>query len=180
MDSKTTSTTKLTRRGFTLVEFLISSGIGSIFFLTLGYLSFFSARSYVAMINYADLETRSRNTLDTMSAEIRQANKLNSFTSSSLNFEDSDGQALQYVYDSSAGTLSRIKNNETKTMLTGCDTLTFGVFQRNPTNDYNVVATTNASLCKLIQLNWKCSRTILAAKVNTESVQSAKIVIRKQ
>ena len=34
--------------------------------------------------------------------------------------------------------------------------------------------------CKLVQLHWICSRKIFGAKVNTESVQSAKVVIRKQ
>jgi hypothetical protein len=33
---------------------------------------------------------------------------------------------------------------------------------------------------KLVQVTWVCSRSILGKKVNTESVQSAKVVIRKQ
>jgi len=76
--------------------------------------------------------------------------------------------------------LSRSKGASTSALLTECDSLSFSVFQRNPTNDFNAVSTTNATLVKLIQLNWKCSRTIFKSKVNTESVQSAKIVIRKQ
>ena len=34
--------------------------------------------------------------------------------------------------------------------------------------------------CKLVDLNWRCSRQILQQKVNTESVQTAKIVIRNE
>jgi hypothetical protein len=30
----------------------------------------------------------------------------------------------------------------------------------------------------MIDVSWKCSREILGAKINTESVQTAKIVIR--
>ena len=159
---------------------MLGSALGTLVFAVIGSLSFFSSRSYVALVNYVDLENYSRTALDTMSAEIRQANNLASYNATNLTFTDFDGVLLQYDYNASAGTLSRIKSGQTKVLLTGCDTLTFGVFQRNPTNNYNVVTTTNAALCKLVQLNWKCSRTIFAARVNTESVQSAKIVIRKQ
>jgi len=180
MDYKTTSTTKASCKAFTLVEFLVSSGVGALSLLAIGYVTFFSARSYVSLANYVDLETKSRNTLDTMSSEIRQANSLTSYTATSLTFQDYDGATLQYNFNPTAGKLYRVKNNQTKELLKGCDSLTFGIFQRNPTNNYAVVSTTTPSLCKLIQLNWTCSRTILSAKVNTESVQSAKIVIRKQ
>ncbi len=180
MDCKTTSTTKASCKAFTLVEFLVSSGVGALSLVSIAYVTFFSARSYISMANYVDLETKSRNTLDTMSSEIRQANSLTSYSSTNLTFQDYDGATLQYNFSPTAGKLYRVKNNQTKELLNGCDSLAFGVFQRNPTNNYAVVSTTNSSLCKLIQLNWTCSRTILSAKVNTESVQSAKIVIRKQ
>jgi hypothetical protein len=180
MDYKTTSTSKASCKAFTLAEFLISSGVGALSLVAIGYVTFFSARSYVSLANYVDLETKSRNTLDTMSSEIRQANSLTSYSATNLTFQDFDGAALQYHFSPTAGKLYRVKNNQTRELLNGCDSLTFGVFQRNPTNNYAVVSTTTASLCKLIQLNWTCSRTILSAKVNTESVQSAKIVIRKQ
>ena len=110
--------------------------------------------------------------------EIRQSKGLASFNDTNLTFTDFDGLSLQYTYDPSAGTLSRIKSGVSQKLLTSCDSLTFDIFQRNPANDYNVVRTTSAKQCKLIQLNWKCSRQIMSAKVNTESVQSAKIVIR--
>ena len=65
--------------------------------------------------------------------------------------------------------------------MTECDYLRFAIFQRNPIGGtYDQYATASATNCKLVQLNWICSRTILGAKVNTESVQSAKIVIRRQ
>lgn len=159
---------------------MTASGVGTLVITATGALLFFCLRSFVALTNYVDLENSSRNALDTMSAEIRQANNLASFNSTNLTLTDYDGVLLQYNYNPTAGTLSRIKNGQTKALLSGCDALTFGIFQRNPTNNYNVVTTTNASLCKLIQLNWTCSRSIFAAKVNTECVQSAKIVIRKQ
>lgn len=179
MVCKTTFITKR-RAAYSLVELMTASAAGTLVIAVTSALLFFSSRSFVSLLNYVDLENLSRIALDTMSKEIRQANNLASYNSTNLTFTDSDGLLLQYTYDPAGGTLSRVKNGQTKVLLTGCDTLTFGIYQRNPTNNYNVVTTTNAALCKLVQLNWKCSRTIMAAKVNTESVQSAKIVIRKQ
>ena len=55
------------------------------------------------------------------------------------------------------------------------------MFQRNPVNGkYDQYPTATASQCKLVQLRWVCSRDLIHARRNTESVQSAKIVIRKQ
>ena len=153
MDCKTTYTNKASPKAFTLAEFLVSSGVGSLSLVAIAYVTFFSARSYVSLANYVDLETKSRNTLDTMSSEIRQANSLTSYNSTNLTFQDYDGATLQYNFSPTAGKLYRVKNNQTKELLNGCDSLTFGVFQRNPTNNYAVVATTTPSLCKLIQLN---------------------------
>ena len=57
----------------------------------------------------------------------------------------------------------------------------FSLYQRNPINGtYDQYPTANPDTCKLVQLSWICSRNILGKKANTESVQSAKVVIRKQ
>jgi hypothetical protein len=45
---------------------------------------------------------------------------------------------------------------------------------------YDQYPTASASTCKLVQLDWICSRPIIGTQKNTESVQSAKVVIRKQ
>ncbi|MBI4659259.1 MAG: hypothetical protein HY735_10495, partial [Verrucomicrobia bacterium] len=55
------------------------------------------------------------------------------------------------------------------------------IYQRNPIGGtYDQYPTGAASTCKLVQLRWICSRKILGVAKNTESVQSAKVVIRKQ
>jgi hypothetical protein len=36
------------------------------------------------------------------------------------------------------------------------------------------------SVCKLINMTWKCSRTVLGSKLNTESVQTAQVVLRNK
>jgi hypothetical protein len=135
------------------------------------------------MANYIDLDHRSRITLDTMSRDIRQANRLTDSTATSLTFEDSDGSELKYTFDSEAGTLTRSIAGvpDPSPMLTECVSLEFSIFQRNSiSGTYDQFPTASPATCKLVQLRWTCSRKILGVERNTESVQSAKIVIRKQ
>jgi hypothetical protein len=162
----------------TLVEMMVATGIGSIVLAAVATLSMYGARSFVAMGNYGDLDRVSRNALDLMSREIRQTRGLTNFTSTALSFRDFDGFPLVYKYDPTARTLSRVKTNSTRVLLEQCDYLKFNISQRNPSNNFEFYATTNLKVVKLIDLSWRCSRTILGAKVNTESVQTAKIVIR--
>jgi prepilin-type N-terminal cleavage/methylation domain-containing protein len=181
MDFKVTST-KGRRAGMTLVEVAIALGIGSVALLIMASLSSFTARSFAGLANYTDLDRMSRSALDTMSQQIRQTRRLTEGTTNRLVFEDSDGGTLQFFYDPSAKTLRRTKTGEpSKLLLSNCKQLTFSLYQRNPVGgSYEVYPTATPATCKLIQLRWTCTRDLLRAEANTESVQSAKIVIRKQ
>jgi hypothetical protein len=84
-----------------------------------------------------------------------------------------------YNYDAGAQTLTRTRGGtNTVRILEQCDFLDFNISQRNPTNNFKFIETTSPATAKLVDVTWRCSRTILGAKVNTESVQTAKIVIR--
>lgn len=182
MDCRITST-KGRETGFTILETMIASAIATVLALGLISLVIFSNRSFAAMANYVDLDHRSRIALDTMSREIRQTNRLTDYTDTSLTFEDSDGGILKYVYDPATKTLTRSKNGtaDSKALLSKCDSLKFSIFQRNPVGgSYDQYPAATPATCKLVQLRWICSRELFGAKVNTESVQSAKVVIRKQ
>ena len=183
MDCKTTSTRTRRRRqaGWTLAEFAIGSGVASVLFMAVASLSLYSGRAFAAMTNYIDLDNYSRNALDRMSREIRQTQSLTSFSNTHLTFKDFDNGVLTYQYDPQARQLTRTKDGQSEVFLEECDFLKFSIYQRNPVNGtYDQYPTATATTCKLVQLSWICSRTILGAKINTESVQSAKIVIRKQ
>jgi hypothetical protein len=116
--------------------------------------------------------------LDKMSQEIRQAQRLTGFTTNQLTFVDFDGKQLVYRYFPEQRVLKRSKDGVEETLLTECDNLTFTSFRRNTQQGTFDLATTNAA-SKVINVNWTCSRRILGARVNTEPVQSAKIVVRK-
>jgi Tfp pilus assembly protein PilW len=181
MDCKITFTKRSAASAFTLVELLLSTGLGLVVLLATCGLSFYSGRSFAAMSNYAELDHYSRKALDIMTKEIRQANALLTNSATRLDFQDSDGTTLSYYYSQDAKRLYRSRAGITTVLLEGCDQLSFAIYQRNPVGGtYDQYPTAVSSNCKIVQLNWVCSRNIFGATANTESVQSAKIVIRKQ
>ena len=153
----------------------------------------YAAKSFVGMQNYVDLEQKSQNALDTLTRDIRQTQYLITNTTRTVNgqtvtnsvtFMDFDANHLTFKY--LGNTLVREKSSpsgvvlENSMLLTNVDYLTFLTFQRNPIPyTDSQFRTTNAVNCKLISVSWVCSRTILGSRQNTESVQTAKIVIRK-
>lgn len=182
----TATSTKLRRAqksaAATLVEYIISIGVGSIALLAIVAFSIYTGRSFAGMMNYVELESQSRSTLDGMIKDIRQTAILTGFTSNSLTFRDYDDKPLLYEYSPENRTLTRTKDGTSKTLLKECDSLNFGIFQRNTTNGTydQYPASLQASNCKVVQVTWVCSRAITGTKLNTETVQTAKIVIRNQ
>lgn len=161
---------------------MISIAIGSIIFTSVALLGFHHARGMAALSNYVDLDQYSRQTLDRISRDIRQTEGLDSFTATELafNYQGSTGN-LRYIYSPDSREFARLLNGSRTVLLRECDALSFSVYGRNNvSNQFAQFSTTNAANAKLVKFNWTCSRSILGAKVNTESVQSAKIVIRKQ
>jgi len=158
----------------------MASGIGGIVLTALALLVYYTAHSFAAMINYVDLDQYSRNALDRMSMEIRQADRLVSCTTNQLVFSYNGG-TLSYTYDPTAQTLTRVFGADSQVLLTQCGKLLFTTYQRNPVGgSYDVYPTGTATTTKLVQLTWTCSRSILGQAANTESVQSAKVVLRKE
>jgi type II secretory pathway component PulJ len=144
----------------------------------------FGTRNFQALANYADMEAEARYALDLLSAEVRSAQDVTNFTSQGLWFRDGDGQSLRYVYDSTNKVLVRQKGAASKTLLTGCDTLSFALFERTPTTNalgdpcWDLEATTNARAAKMLQVSWEASRSILGQKQQTKNVVMAQVGIR--
>lgn len=169
--------------GTSLLEILIAISLGMIVLGTVSSVSLFTARSFVACGNYADLDRASFVALDTLSRDIRQSRELKKFDANKLVLTDNDFKQLIYEYNPSTGQFTREKNNTVEVLLRECDFLNFAVYQRTPTNGWHwypvtFIGTNTIATAKLIDVSWKCSRKILGAKVNTESVQTAKVVIR--
>ena len=166
----------------TLVEVLVATAIGAMILVAAGSLMVYNARSLAALTNYADLDRYSRTAVDKLSQDIRQATELVSFTSTELEFNSSRGRSnITYTFNPDTRQLVRRSGSNREVLLQECDSLTFTVYGRNNvSNSWDQFVVTNAAGAKLIKLNWTCSRTILGQALNTESIQTAKIVMRKQ
>ena len=60
-------------RGFTLPEMMVSVAVGSLILAAMAMVFMTSARSFAAIANYVAMDASSRNTLDQMTRDIRQA-----------------------------------------------------------------------------------------------------------
>lgn len=170
------------QQGAGLAELVMAIALATVIVGAVMGLSLYSARSYVAIGNYMDLDRMSRNALDRITREIRQADQLLSFSTNQLVFAHPGGVTITYTYNPNTRTLVRSRTGEPdKVLLTGCDYWIVSRFQRNCVNGNNQFTNaTDATTSKLITISWKCSRAILGKNVNTESVQTAQVVIRNQ
>lgn len=164
---------------WTLLEMIIAISIGSIVLAAVLQTWAFTSRSFVAMANYDDLNRTSRYTLDQMTRDIREAKVVGYFSTNRLVFTNTDGSAFAYNWDPATQMVTKEVGEVTNSLLKSCDSFCFYVYQRNPTNGFLFpYSSTNApNLTKLVQVTWHCSRRFLNES-NTESVQTAKIVLR--
>ncbi len=165
----------------TLMEMMVAMGISSALLVVIMMITVYTARSFGAISNYVALDRDSRKALDLLTSNIRQADGVLAITTNQLKLSFNAAE-LTYTYSPSAKTLSETWNGTTRTILVGCDTFAFSALQRNSvpgSYDY-YPATLDESAAKIVQVSWVCSKQLLGNLINTESVQSAKIVIRKQ
>jgi len=180
------------QRAWTLVETTIAVGISSVIMAALMQTSLFTSRSFVALGNYNELDQLSRNALDVMTREVRQAKVFSPqyYRTNLMVFTNLNHSFFGYVWDPRTKVVSRLSgdfnaannsfiNTRTNTVLTGCEYFSFRIWQRNPTNDFlfPYSANLNPIDTKLVDVSWRCSRRVLN-QFNTESVQTAKIVLR--
>ncbi len=167
--------------GAILIENLMGIGIAGLVMLALVSIWMLSGRSIVAFANYVDLDSANRVAMDTLTRDVRECNRVTSFTTNILSLEDATGLDVTYTYNPSSKRLVRSRNGVTKVLLTGCDSLRFNIAQRNPVNgSYDVYPTATAANAKVVNVTWNCGRYILGNRANTENVQTARIVIRRQ
>jgi len=167
--------------GFSIPELLVSAGVAGLILGAVMYAFLFCSRSFVAMGNYMELDKASSLALDNLSRDVREARQLTSFTTNKLTFLDYSSNVLVFEWKANTRKLTRTSSTSTNVLLKECDFLEFHISQRSPLTDgtFGFYSATNTStLAKMVDVSWRCSRTIFGQKVNTESVQTAKIVMR--
>jgi prepilin-type N-terminal cleavage/methylation domain-containing protein len=164
-------------RGMTLVEIMVAVGVGSLLLATLAVVFVSSTRNFVAMGNYVSMDSSSRNALDRMTREIRRAGDLTYFSPTRMVFAQRDGSgSLVYEWNEDTHQLTEWKSGDSaaSVLLRECDRLLFTL------KTSTFASTTDAADGKAIAVEWRCSRTILGKKTNTEDMEQALIVIRNK
>ncbi len=177
---------KLTSRktgsgGFTLPELMVTVVIGCVVLFSTGAFFLFNLRAFAAMSNYAALNSTSRNASDIISRDIRCASSVVSAATNQLVLNLTGGQ-VSYLYNRTAGTLTRIQGSSRETLLTAISSLRFSLYQRPLTNSTfdNFPATTNVANAKLVAFQWSCALATPESKSDSQSVQMALVDLRNE
>ena len=181
-----------TRRAWTLLEMMVALGIFSICGLAMMSLYIFSSRSLVALANYATLDIYNRQAMDTLTREIREATVVTDYSTNAdmasitVITGSTNSHTVTYLFTRTSKQL--VRNDATdgshKVLLNNCSLLHFDLRQRNPVNgnfDVYPVATNDwQHTVKVIQLTWKTTIMLPNGVGNSENIQTARVVIRKQ
>lgn len=171
----------------TLVELMVAATAGLIVLGAFVAITLNVNTMMKSVGNYGDLDEHSRTTLDLLSRDVRNATAVSIASTVDeliLTNTFSGTTIITYNWDGS-NVLSRryqtANTNLSQMVLTNCNYLAFDYFMRIPTNNLQFINITNAVLTneiKLVSVSWRCSRSIMGAKLNTESVQTAQVVLR--
>ena len=160
------------------MEYVVALGIGVLLVSAVCAFSLFTGRSLATFSAFSDADLGNRRTVDQMTKDFRSVTALTNLSTNILNFVDSDGLPLNYVYDAGAGSLTRSKGTQSLVLLRHGSRLQFSMNMRNMSNGtFLFFPTTNVIECKAISVDWACRRKV-GARVTEDTPQSATIVIR--
>lgn len=178
------------RRGWTLVEMMMALGIFSLCSMAMMALYLFCVNGMASMYNYALLDSYNRHAMDTLTREIRQSLEVVGYTTNSITIESAnpDGLAgLNVTYSFNGPTQQLIRSStdgSSQVLLDNCSLLQFSLYTRVPVNgtydSYPVATNDWQQTVKVLQLTWKTAIQLPSGPINSEDIQTARVVIRKQ
>ena len=173
--------TKRRRRGFSLVEYLVTLALTTLVIATGAAVSENFLRAVAFLSNAVDLDAKNRLAIDRMSREIRQCDAVAAASGNGLVLRVGTN-LVAFEYQADTRQLVRSDpDTGVEVYLKGCDYIRFDLFRRNSlTGKYDEYPTGSAANCKIVQVSWVCSRRLLGFEANTGRMQSARVVIRNQ
>jgi len=180
--------TSIRKGGWTLLEMMIAVTIFTIAGAAVGSAYMFGLRSFQALSNYSELDQQNRVALDQLTREVRQARRVELKNDDSLVLRDGNYDQITYKFNGTTEQLTRTRNGKTTVLLEDCSLIKFVMATRVPNtnlvNDANFYTdyyeTSDEDQAKVINLSWKTRRTLPGGAGQTEDIQTARIVIRKQ
>lgn len=197
MDFMTTTTPSPVRnragstRGFTLVEVMIGASLSSFVLAAVLSTFLFMGRSGANVQNYNDMEQQARTALEFFAEDTRQASGVVWNSTSSLTLTVGTN-TVDYVYDSTTAKFTRtVKTGGTtiwtRTLITGITANTFTFTAYKISDSVNAISLASATdrtaangTTKQIQLSLECSRKNTTVVAATNSVLSARFILRNK
>jgi len=170
------------RRAFTLVELMVSSGMASIVLAAILSAALFIARSSINLADYSDMETQTRNAMETFAQDVRMSGGLSwdSANSLTLRLGTATGPAVTYVHDPVARTFSRVVGRTTDVLITQISAFSFTAYNITtaavPLSDL----TAAAAVTKQVQISLETERRRSTLALTTNKVISARFVLRNK
>ena len=160
--------------GFTLAEIAIASTV--LGFVMLIFISsfMFIARSAFSANIFVEMNNQERNGLDLFAREMRQAETVVRATTNSITVKipsSSGTRTVSYLFDSEEGQLIRTEGSWDRAVIKGLEIFSFRFMDQNR----NVTGARGS--VKIIQVEGKCSATVLGVK-DSASIISASFVMR--
>lgn len=161
--------------GATLSSFILLAVLSTFLFL---------GRSGVNVQNYADMESQARRALETFAEDVRQASAITwtSSTNITLRVNSTD---ITYAYDSTSRIFTRQVGTSTRTLITGITAGTFAFRSFNVAGTElplataaNLTAATSST--KQLQISLECARSNVTAVAVTNTVLSARFILRNK
>jgi prepilin-type N-terminal cleavage/methylation domain-containing protein len=174
--------------GWTLLEMMIAVTIFSIAGAAVGSAYLFGLRSFQALSNYSILDQQNRKALDILTREVRQARRVEFKNDDTLVLKDGNYDTITYKFDSNTDQFTRTMNMNTEVLLEDCSLIKFVMATRVPNtnvlNDANFYTdyyeTSDVNEAKVLNLTWKTRRELPNGVGQSENIQTARIVVRKQ
>lgn len=181
------------RRGFTLVEILVATGLSGMVMAAILSAVLMITRSVYLINNYIEMEGDARTALENFAVDSRMTSGIEWGRSSdaaplsSILLYHQDGAAITYTYDSAAGTLVRSASDGTRrALLTGIRTFSFTAYRYDinaGTQTIDPATKTLSALAnetKMVQLSLEMVRARASIANATNTVVSALFVLRNK
>jgi len=165
---------------------MVAAAVGSLVLGAVVVLFIYGLFSFAGLGNYAILTGQSRTSLDLLSREMREATGFVHYkvdgSQKSLTLTNSlEGTSMTCTWNADTDTLTFEKTDlPSRICLTGCNSWDVSFYQRTPQSGWTFYPATDPKTCKLINMTWRCSRTILGNRINSENVVTAQVVLRNK
>ena len=165
------------RKGFSLVELMLTMFIGGIILAGATATLNLWARSSMAVGNYADMSGSTRRALDIFASDARMATDVSASSTSQFTFTafgaGTSTVAVDYTFDADAGTLTRTYDGASQVILEDVDQFLFAYL------DLNLTTTTNPLSVKVVRIESILQKRVLNIS-NTDEIISARFMLRNR